>query len=150
MYYTKAIAALSLLLPLSIGLPTAEDENSTLSSTESHLMRRDNGAWCGFYYDRYNVDRAYTVTTWGSWANDWGANLLSNLGTQCQKEIEDWGFSYDNNGIGTATFSIGLEIELPPANCVENSIWLASGPDNISGVTCQQDGVSCDPEFGCW
>ncbi|KAG8851879.1 hypothetical protein FRB91_007320 [Serendipita sp. 411] len=109
-------------IALTVAAPAPE------ASEPSELLdkREANGASC------HKSSPAYTVTTWGSWDDDWGIGFLDNLRGQCGA-VENWGFSYSGSS-GQATFRL---YKPASSNCVENAIWLASNPTGaIWGVTC--------------
>ncbi|KAF3904453.1 hypothetical protein ABW20_dc0101658 [Dactylellina cionopaga] len=96
--------------------------------------RVDNGAHCQSWL---GTEWGFRIETWGErWDDDWGKGLLDNLRGQCG-EILDWRFEYLPSHNGVASFRTRRAIR---AHCVEDAIWLASGPQNIGGVQCQNSG----------
>lgn len=95
------------------------------------VKRDGNGATCSENDTGNGVD--FTVQAWGPWSTDWGKGFLDNLRGECGNTY-NWQYSYDGDGVGTATFTLVWDI---PANCVGNAIWDASNPTGaIWGVDC--------------
>ncbi|KAF3914819.1 hypothetical protein ABW20_dc0103352 [Dactylellina cionopaga] len=110
-----------------VAAPASTDSVSNLQE------RENNGANC-----KYNSHGGiFKIVTWGPWAKGdaWGRGLLDNLRGQCGW-IGDWGYYYRSNGAGVASFNIPPAANKP--KCVQDAIWLASGPTNV-GIKCTPD-----------
>ncbi|KAK6345655.1 hypothetical protein TWF718_007565 [Orbilia javanica] len=94
--------------------------------------RSHNRASCRFIGSW--TDNEFKVVTWGPWGQDgsWGRGLLDNLRGQCGV-ITNWEFDYRGR-TGVATFKT---ITINSPKCVQDAIWLASGPTNV-GLECRQ------------
>ncbi|KAK6522309.1 hypothetical protein TWF281_002873 [Arthrobotrys megalospora] len=119
---TSAIAAHTVA-----AAPAASTDPTTVDNLQE---RANNGANCK--YDNWSRD--FKVIIWGPWAQDnsWGRGLLDNLRGQCGW-IGNWTFNYRSDGSGVATFNIPPAANRP--KCVQDAIWLASGPTNV-GISC--------------
>jgi hypothetical protein len=109
-------------------LPGISDSGSTTTNSLQATQQADRDALCirKFAIVDYSVN--IIMDGWGHEDAGCGRGLLDNLRTQCGV-VTDWQCLYHNENQAIAAFELPLFIR---NHCIEDAIWLASGPNHIT------------------